>query len=554
MFLWAVMACVEHEGDDAGECLDGADNDQDGYFDCDDAGCWGSPDCVEDTGSPTDTQDSSPPEDTSVPTDDTEDSSPTDDTSVPVDDTDDETGWEDPNDKDGDGWSVDDDCDDLNAAVHPYSIDLPDGVDNDCDGQTDEEHVLPGASWWAFGGDDPDRDECGTWVHGWDQGIAIVCERAAEVIVFESLTLGTFSPADADQVITGSRIHGAATSGDFDGDGDTELWVTQAYASATYDYAGRSALINRSDGNIDTLDASVSIIGTITEADLGHTMGAVGDVDGDGDDDLIVTESAGSTKRGYLLMDPFSGKDNLAGDVAEARFDYAGNSGWPSFVVAENQGDLDGDGTADILLAHPWDGYGHVFVVGDSPEATVDLDDAADATWRGYGGRLGTSLAWIGDWDGDGLDDFAVGTPYANSSGRVFIITDSSGGILADASTLNVHGGQGFDYVGTSVTGADLNGDGVRELIQGGVGPNGGYTVHTGPLSGSQWAGDGLWITENESDPSIESFIGSSIATVDADGDGHEDVALTAWQMGTVTQEDVELGGRVWLLGDGVAP
>ena len=36
---------VEYEGDDAGECSDGADNDMDGYFDCQDNGCWGSPDC-----------------------------------------------------------------------------------------------------------------------------------------------------------------------------------------------------------------------------------------------------------------------------------------------------------------------------------------------------------------------------------------------------------------------------------------------------------------------------------------------------------------------------
>ncbi len=41
------------EGDEAGECSDGADNDQNGLFDCDDEGCFGSPDCeeeVDDTG------------------------------------------------------------------------------------------------------------------------------------------------------------------------------------------------------------------------------------------------------------------------------------------------------------------------------------------------------------------------------------------------------------------------------------------------------------------------------------------------------------------------
>jgi lysophospholipase L1-like esterase len=34
-----------YEGDVAGECSDGADNDRDGWFDCDDNGCWNSPEC-----------------------------------------------------------------------------------------------------------------------------------------------------------------------------------------------------------------------------------------------------------------------------------------------------------------------------------------------------------------------------------------------------------------------------------------------------------------------------------------------------------------------------
>lgn len=47
LILSLVAGCsVEvHEGDDAGECADGADNDLDGAFDCDDSECGGSPDC-----------------------------------------------------------------------------------------------------------------------------------------------------------------------------------------------------------------------------------------------------------------------------------------------------------------------------------------------------------------------------------------------------------------------------------------------------------------------------------------------------------------------------
>ena len=42
----------EYEGDDPGECSDGADNDQDGFFDCADNECMMSPDCEETPGTP----------------------------------------------------------------------------------------------------------------------------------------------------------------------------------------------------------------------------------------------------------------------------------------------------------------------------------------------------------------------------------------------------------------------------------------------------------------------------------------------------------------------
>ena len=54
MWFALLLACGEkfdnpesYEGDEAGECSDGADNDLDGLFDCNDDGCAGSPDCEE---------------------------------------------------------------------------------------------------------------------------------------------------------------------------------------------------------------------------------------------------------------------------------------------------------------------------------------------------------------------------------------------------------------------------------------------------------------------------------------------------------------------------
>jgi hypothetical protein len=53
---------AEREGDDAGECEDGADNDVDGLFDCDDADCAGSPVCdTADSGTTEDDPCRSPP-------------------------------------------------------------------------------------------------------------------------------------------------------------------------------------------------------------------------------------------------------------------------------------------------------------------------------------------------------------------------------------------------------------------------------------------------------------------------------------------------------------
>ena len=47
MLLLLALACGrdDYEGDGPYECSDGADNDRDGYFDCNDNGCWNSPQC-----------------------------------------------------------------------------------------------------------------------------------------------------------------------------------------------------------------------------------------------------------------------------------------------------------------------------------------------------------------------------------------------------------------------------------------------------------------------------------------------------------------------------
>ena len=70
----------EIEGDEAGECSDGADNDQDGLFDCDDAGCEGSPDCDGDDDDISDDDDDASDDDDDISDDDDDDTGDDDDT------------------------------------------------------------------------------------------------------------------------------------------------------------------------------------------------------------------------------------------------------------------------------------------------------------------------------------------------------------------------------------------------------------------------------------------------------------------------------------------
>ena len=112
--LFVLPGCdADVEGDEAGECDDGVDNDQDGPVDCDDSGCATATACVGDDDDVVDDDDTNPFID-----------------------------------EDGDGAPEGLDCDDNDAANFPGNIEVCDGADNDCDGTT-----------WALGEDiDGDSD------------------------------------------------------------------------------------------------------------------------------------------------------------------------------------------------------------------------------------------------------------------------------------------------------------------------------------------------------------------------------------------------------------
>ncbi len=57
-------------------------------------------------------------------------------------------------DNDSDGWAAEDDCEDDNSAVHPGQLEVCNGVDDDCDGNVDGEHVIGGEIYFHDGDGD----------------------------------------------------------------------------------------------------------------------------------------------------------------------------------------------------------------------------------------------------------------------------------------------------------------------------------------------------------------------------------------------------------------
>lgn len=227
-------------------------------------------------------------------------------------------------------------------------------------------------------------------------------------------------------------------------------------------------------------------------------------------------------------------------------------------------GDLNGDGTPDLVVGAPGaagpDGTrvnaGQVLVLF-SPERKSKHSDMRSISpdLIVYGAqprdRLGdVSALAVGDVNGDGLDDLILGARTAamadgsrRNPGAVYVIfgrRDLGGAIdlAVQPADLTIYGADPLDWLGQTVTVADLNNDGTGDLIVGaplGDGPdntrtNSGEVIvffggsHLGGVTDLAVARPDAIIYGADADD----FLGTALAVGDFNGDGRADLAMTS--------------------------
>lgn len=134
-----------------------------------------------------------------------------------------------------------------------------------------------------------------------------------------------------------------------------------------------------------------------------------------------------------------------------------------------SDGDVDGDGLPDLVIgAHARDdATGAVAVLSDPPDGEHRVWDIADATYDGTvpEQRFGDQVA-AADLDGDGIADLLTGAPmvYGASAFHGFR-GPARGHHLATDSAWTVTGQDDRERMGVAATAADLDGDGHAELV-----------------------------------------------------------------------------------------
>ena len=287
-------------------------------------------------------------------------------------------------------------------------------------------------------------------------------------------------------------------TGDLNGDGRDDLVI--GAPGESIGSAGDAGAVHVLPGSASGLvpgsevmlyQGNAGIAGTSSANDRFGASVAVGDVNGNGFDDLIVG-IPGEGGAGAIHVVFGSGSlITTSGDLQLSQ-DSSGIDGdaeaGDQFGFSVASGDFDGDGYDDIAIGVPYEDVSGAtdtgtvnFIFGSASGPTssgnyyLHQDSSNVAGAASNGNAFGFSLA-SGDFDNDGVDDLGVGVPGdvvsgTDNAGSIYVFLGASGGpsgaddVQLHQNSSGVGGGpEAGDSFGYSVAAGDFNGDGRADL------------------------------------------------------------------------------------------
>jgi hypothetical protein len=327
-------------------------------------------------------------------------------------------------------------------------------------------------------------------------------------------------------------------AGDINGDGYEDV-IVGAYgndgagsnAGEAYVYNGSATGLSETPGWSDEGETAGDY--------LGYSVSGIGDVNGDGYDDIIVgaylnSDAGSGAGEAYVYHGSASGL-SANPDWSDQGVDVKDNFGYS----VSGAGDVNGDGYDDIIIGSPRNDSagtdaGEVYVYYGSASglsATPDWSDQGEAA----GDLFGFSVSGAGDVNGDGYDDILVGA-YGNdgagsAAGEAYVYLGSSSGLSATPDWYD-QGEAGNNWFGYAVANAgDINHDGCDDIIIGAY-KNSDAGTQAGKAYVYHGSADGLSVTPDWSDQgeAANNYYGRALSNAgDVNGDGYDDIIVGAY-------------------------